>query len=1207
MNDEEITNLVQSIDNISEPFKVYVRIRPFLPKEYQKLRRNNSTSLITNQFQVQNNKNIQILNSIFIVNNKTLYVLDPKHNNPQEKKYYFNKIFTEQEKNKDVFEQAIKPTINNVINGYNSTTLAYGVTGTGKTHTIFGDLALSNGEDGVAIKACEYLFNKLNKEYFSDDYEIKVSYIEIYNENVIDLLNNENENISLMIIEDPNKGVYVHNVKEFIINNTNELKKLICQGNKRRTMAPTNQNKFSSRSHAILQLSLKRKTYNEKKNNFDIYYSKFLIVDLAGSERGGLEKGKRREEGANINKSLFTLGSCINILSDKNRNGKFIPYRDSKLTRLLKDSLGGNILTVMLVCVSPSGESYDESISSLNYANRAKKIKKKIFQNKKEVDLIEENNNEFNLKNSGNNNQYEEIIGSLKNEIFQLKNIIKEQQNKLRNNNINKNNQTLNLDDDSFTKNAKDENGENINDKLKKFFNDESSIMSNVQIAKSQKLNNNNKEEISLSLIQSINEINLDKYELFFKEIKNKDKDIEIKELQGLIENIKYDKNNLEVFLEHNNIPLNINNNNIYDNNSNNNEKKYIMIKKYYDKFLEIINDKLIENIEQNMVLKCNNKEITELNKNNVEIFNKLQKQLQDYKQNEELEEPDSVCENLKEQIKNMENTIKENLKLKNGILKTYKENMIKKKQLKLILLNLLGDKRENSNKLINILKDKEKLVEKNKQFQKIIEKYTQIQKEKDNNINLIQRQVEMLRSQLKEKEKKIYELKKQQNNIINNSGKKHFKRNNSNANMKTNNLYYIKKVNNNSNNRYEVNNYINKGKRSISCIRNNNLFNYKNTKNKKGNTKLNTYIYCYDESKEGNSISNKNFNQATKISAQINSNQKRRNNYKNRCKSEEMRKEKNKINHTNDINNNSKYKKDKENNNDNILSLKHIYENMNNNIKYINESNQKSDNKRDNNDLLLKYKIADNSINKSNTNINNIKIKNENNYDNSGIKIILDSKFCQRPSNWNLTQKRYEKFMNINTNNNNNINNNNNYNIHTNNHLINNSLNTNEMNLLLNINNSKKVHKQSNSKKHSLNEARYEKKIKNEISNHEKRRDLSAELNHINAENFINGFKGLKLKQIELLENTANNLKNNIVLTQDTQGTNTTNAYIERNKGINTQNLTINMENNCQIETKEGDSTNFKTDQSKILKTDDIYQDLVNSLKNAPFKFKHK
>ena len=108
---------------------------------------------------------------------------------------------------------------------------------------------------------------------------------------------------------------------------------------------------------------------------------------------------------------------------------------------------------------------------------------------------------------------------------------VKKKENKLRN----KNNNTLNLDDDSFTKGVK---SDDINDKLKKFFNDESSIMSNVQIAKSQKLNNNNKEEISLSLIQSINEINLDKYELFFKEIKNKDKDIEIKELQGLIENI---------------------------------------------------------------------------------------------------------------------------------------------------------------------------------------------------------------------------------------------------------------------------------------------------------------------------------------------------------------------------------------------------------------------------------------------------------------------------------------------------------------------------------------------------------------------------------------------------------------------------------------------------------------------------------------------
>ena len=1203
MNEEEISDTIENIPNISEPFKVYVRIRPFLPKEYQqqKLRRNNSTTLITN-FPFQNNSSTQNLQSIFIVNNKALYVIDPKHNYSQEKKYCFNKIFTEKEKNNDVFDIAIKPTINNVINGYNSTTLAYGVTGTGKTHTIFGDLALSNGEDGVSIKACEYLFKKLNSDFFDNDYQIKVSYIEIYNENVIDLLNNENENNSLMIIEDPTKGVYVHNVKEFIINNNNDLKKLICQGNKRRTMAPTNQNKFSSRSHAILQLSLTRKAFNEKKNNFDIFFSKFLIVDLAGSERGGFERGKRREEGANINKSLFTLGSCINILSDKNKNGKFIPYRDSKLTRLLKDSLGGNILTVMLVCVSPSSDSYEESISSLNYANRAKKIKKKIFQNKKEVDFIEGNNNEFNNygKNNGNNNQYEEIIGSLKNEIYQLKNIIKEQENKLRNKNINENDHTLNLEDESFTKNNKD--GDNtISDKLKKFFNDESSIMSNAPIIKSQKINNNKKEEMNLTLIQSVNDINIEKYELFFGEIKNKDKEIDINKLQKLIENIKNDKNNLELFLEQNNIPLNIDTKDKnFLLNDNINEKKYIMIKNYYDKFLEIINDKLIENIEQNMILKCNNKEITELNKNNVETFNSLQKQLQNYKQNdehEETEEHDCICDNLNEQIKNIENTIKENLRLKNDIIKTYKENMTRKKQLKLILLNLLGDKRENSNKLINILKDKEKLVEKNKQFQKIIEKYTQLQKQKDNNINMIQRQVEMLRSQLKEKEKKIFELKKQNNNNINNSGKKHYRRNYSNSNMKTNNLYCIKKnKNTNTNNKYEINNYINNGKRSVSCIRNNNIFSNKskNTKSKVENKKLNTYIYCYDESNEGNSISNNNnnYNYINKISSKINiSNQKNRNNRKNRCKSEEMRQDKNKINSTNDENNNlfkqiifHKDKENQENHQGKISPIRNIYENYNQNLLNPKKTININSNINSNN-LLSKYKITDNSINTSNNNFNNnnnnnIKTKKEPDYNNNAIKIILDTKLYKRSNNFNLTQKRYEKFMNINSNTNSNINN-------------------------ININ-SKKMHRLNNSKKHSLNEARYEKKMKNEI-NHEKRKDLSVELNHINAENFINGFKGMKLKQIELLENTANNFKNNFILTQDTQNTNTTNVYIERNKGINTQNLTINMENNCQIETKENDSTNFKTDQSKILKTDDIYQDLVNSLKNAPFKFKHK
>ena len=1215
MKEDEVINSIDNSNNIIEPFKVYVRIRPFLPKEILKLKRNNSTSLLN----IGNNQNYKInLESIFSVKNKTLYVNDTRHHK-KEKKYIFNNIFTEKNNNKDVFDISIKPIINNVINGYNSTALAYGVTGTGKTHTIFGDLAFQNGEEGISIKACDYLFKKLSSKYFEDDYIIKVSYIEIYNENVIDLLNSEsNSSYSLMIIEDPIKGVYCPNVKEFIINNSFELKKIICQGNKRRTMAPTNQNKFSSRSHAILQISLERKSFNEEKNNFNIFFSKFLVVDLAGSERGGFEKGKRREEGANINKSLFTLGSCINILSDKNKNGKFIPYRDSKLTRILKDSLGGNILTVMLVCVSPSNESYEESISSLNYATRARKIKKKIYQNKKEVCFIDGNNN-INFKNN-NKNQYEEIIGSLKNEIFQLKNIIKEQQDKLRTKNINKINDTLNLEDDTILKDK-----QNSSNSIRKFFCDESSIISNIQMNNCQinpksntnnntnNDNNNNNVAINSSLIKAINEIDLEKYNIFFEEVKNKD--IEIGYLQKQIENIKNDKNNLESYLEQNHLLYNENieniiNDNDKENNFNNPEKKYILIKNYYDKCLEVINDKLIENIEQNMILKCNIKEICELNKNNIDNLEKLNKQLQNYKKNDNIEEHDCEYDNINEQIRNIKNTIKENFMLKNEILKTYNENMNKKKALKQILVSLLGDKRENSNKLINILKDKEKLVEMNKEFQKKIDTYLKIQKKKDNDINIVQRQVEMLRAQLKEKERKILELQKNKVNNNNNYNNYNYTRNNSNNKNNLNlNLYSIKK------NKKELNNFINK--RSSSCIRNlnnlNNIYMY-NNKLRKNDTKREdrkhkTYVYFYDVSNDYNN----NNNHLKKISSNVNINKKFGNssmkkpsNQKYRNKSEEITEENNKFNKINDENNNL-FKKIifNQTDNNNRQNTINVFEDENgikkiritqeytlrennvnrnkNNKKYINQSNKKIHN-NNYNELIRKYNL--------NNDNNNIIIKKDNS------KLLFDYTRNNKKS-LNLSQKRYEKFM---------------YNhIYNNSQNNNNNNNNQENNLILNV--SKRVNRQPNNKKLTLNEARYEKKIKNEKN--DKQRDLSVEINHANAEYFIQSFKGMNIRQNsnECLDNNINIIKNNNIYTQDSQNVNNINNikinnYIDKNKNnsINNQNMTINMDVNCQIETKDNDSTNIKTDQSKILKTDDIYQDLINSLRNAPFnRFKYK
>ena len=1175
MKEVEVTDSMDNPNNLLEPFKVYVRIRPFLSKEILKLKRNNSSSLLTGN----NANNKTNHESIFRVENRSLYVYDNKYNR-KERKYVFNNIFTEKNNNDNVFDISIKPMINNVINGYNSTCLAYGVTGTGKTHTIFGDLVFKNGEDGIAIKACDYLFKKLSNKYFEDDFIIKVSYIEIYNENVIDLLNSEST--SLMIIEDPNKGVYCQNIKEYVINNCLELKKIICQGNKRRTMAPTNQNKFSSRSHAILQISLERKSFNDEANNFDIYFSKFLMVDLAGSERGGLEKGKRREEGANINKSLFTLGSCINILSDKNKSGKFIPYRDSKLTRLLKDSLGGNILTVMLVCISPSRESYDESISSLNYAARAKKIKKKIFQNKKEIDFVEGNNN-INFKNN-NSNQYEEIIGSLKNEIYQLKSIIKDQQNKLRDKSKSrsKNNDTLNLDDDTLIKDA--QKNPNFN---KKFFNEESSIISSIQLNNSQininiknnKNQNNNINDINLSLVQTINEIDTNKYNTFFNEVKNKD--YEINSLQEQIENIKKDKNNLELYLEKNHMLYNDNIENIINTNDNNNEndnnicnpeQKYIIIKNYYDKFLEVINDKLIENIEQNMILKCNIKEIKELNKNNIDTLENLNKQIENYKKNEKRDEHDCEFDDKTEQIKNIKNTIKENLMLKNEIFKTYNDNLNKKKMLKQILLSLLGDKRENSNKLINILKDKEKLVKMNKEFQKNIDKYLKMQKKKDNDINLVQRQVEILRAQLKEKEKKIIELKKF-NNSRNNANSINKNRNmNNNFNNNTN-YFYIKK------NKYDINNFINKGKRSASCIRNcSNQYKLKKNDSNKDDKIQKAYFYCYDASNDINTISN---NCEPKLTLNKNiyklydnsCNKKRNNNHiKYKSKSEE-RIDNIYANSINDENNNLFKKMIFRNNKDTYEDdnmTKIIIDQNDNNINNKQNESDKKKNNRNFNELLMKYNQERNNNYQKTKNINKYEEYTRNN-----------------KKSMNLSQKRYQKFMNNRLNNN-----------------SHNNYNNQEEFLMLNI--SKKINKQIINKKLSLNEARYEKKIKNEKA--EKQRDLSVEANHAYAEYFINSFKGMNLKinkNPNYFENTSPNFfQKNKIITENSQNMgNIINNEIEKK---DKQNSTINMDGN-PFETKENESTNIKTDQTKILKTEDIYQDLVNSMKNNPFKFKHK
>lgn len=328
----------------------------------------------------------------------------------EEKIFNFDYVFDENDTNEMIFKKTVLSPVENLLNGYNSTILAYGMTGTGKTHTMFGNIYenKSSFEPGLILLTVRDIFWKMEiqiNENPSLEFQIKFSYLEIYNEQVRDLLVENSDN--LMILEDQNKGVVIPDLREIQLNSANDVIGYIDEGNNRRTMASTSSNQFSSRSHAILMISLEKRNIKDITNN-QIVFARFSLVDLAGSERAILSenKGLRLTEGANINKSLLALGNCINILSDASKKGAFVPYRDSKLTRLLKESLGGNTKTIMIACLSPAGLNYEETLNTLKYANRAKNIKRKINKNVREIDDV---------------NEYKEIIEALKGEIDALK------------------------------------------------------------------------------------------------------------------------------------------------------------------------------------------------------------------------------------------------------------------------------------------------------------------------------------------------------------------------------------------------------------------------------------------------------------------------------------------------------------------------------------------------------------------------------------------------------------------------------------------------------------------------------------------------------------------------------------------------------------------------------------------------------------------
>ncbi|XP_058043531.1 kinesin-like protein KIF1A [Ahaetulla prasina] len=285
---------------------------------------------------------------------------------------------------KQVYLDIGEEMLQHAFEGYNVCIFAYGQTGAGKSYTMMGKQ--EKDQQGIIPQLCEDLFSRINDTTNDNmSYSVEVSYMEIYCERVRDLLNPKNKG-NLRVREHPLLGPYVEDLSKLAVTSYNDIQDLMDSGNKARTVAATNMNETSSRSHAVFNIIFTQKRHDAETDITTEKVSKISLVDLAGSERADSTgaKGTRLKEGANINKSLTTLGKVISALAEmdsgpnknkKKKKSDFIPYRDSVLTWLLRENLGGNSRTAMVAALSPADINYDETLSTLRYADRAKQIR----------------------------------------------------------------------------------------------------------------------------------------------------------------------------------------------------------------------------------------------------------------------------------------------------------------------------------------------------------------------------------------------------------------------------------------------------------------------------------------------------------------------------------------------------------------------------------------------------------------------------------------------------------------------------------------------------------------------------------------------------------------------------------------------------------------------------------------------------------------
>ena len=352
---------------MSESVKVIVRCRPLNEKE-----REMNTRLVIETNSLLHQCSIQRSGD------------DPK----SAKNFKFDGVYGISSSTEVIYSEIVRPIVTGVVEGYNGTVFAYGQTSCGKTFTMDG-IQTPSAQKGIIPRCCEHILSSTHQRSLEkhDKYLLRVSYLEIYNEEIRDLLVKEYK-YKPEIKERPDKGIYVKGLSNITVDSYEDIKEILKSGRKNRSVGSTLMNADSSRSHSIFTIDLEACLCSGPGKKEVYRTAKLNLVDLAGSERQSKTgcTGERFKESTKINLSLSVLGNVISSLVDGRCT--HVPYRDSKLTRLLQDSLGGNSKTLMIACISPGENNYEETLSTLRYAARANIIKNKPKINEDPKDTI---------------------------------------------------------------------------------------------------------------------------------------------------------------------------------------------------------------------------------------------------------------------------------------------------------------------------------------------------------------------------------------------------------------------------------------------------------------------------------------------------------------------------------------------------------------------------------------------------------------------------------------------------------------------------------------------------------------------------------------------------------------------------------------------------------------------------------------------------